>query len=311
MTDDELLAAIAEWETGRAARWARIELLKGSEHLAARGEYMQAKAAHDEMKAEATRRKLRGGQGAGRRAAPGPVEQIWCKVQPGDRLVTAKAAARARHMAAATGDLRTRLQRGIGGMKIDDGELLCGRFLGPIDDDPWGETDVENLVLTNVEIPAEPLAGGFAFEHDPRPPDDCVCGYKYAPVDRAAPFAIWRPGDLVTRWQPFELEHGLTAPAIWWQARTGRGNDPPAGRPAPERLMVRIDVTAPLQLTLEQIKAVTDGVRPRPSGCRKRPSATSGSSWTGCGWQASLANRAKWSVCSVTQRARCSASAGA
>src|SRR4051794_37362681 len=103
MSDDDLRAAIAAWETERARRWAPIERLKGAEHLAARAEYMEEKAAYDRMKAEATRRGLRRRTVQGRRASE-PVEDIWCEVHADERRVSAKAAARAGHVhpAAAT-----------------------------------------------------------------------------------------------------------------------------------------------------------------------------------------------------------------
>ena len=68
--------------------------------------------------------------------------------------------------------------------------MLRGRFLGQIDADG---TDVENLVLTNIEIPERQLDRGFAFEHDPRPPQAAACGYEYQAVDSAEPFDLWRP----------------------------------------------------------------------------------------------------------------------
>ena len=58
MSDDDLLATVAAWETGRAQRWAPIQRLKGAKHLAARAKYMEEKAAYDRVKAEATRRGL-------------------------------------------------------------------------------------------------------------------------------------------------------------------------------------------------------------------------------------------------------------
>jgi hypothetical protein len=154
-------------------------------------------------------------------------------------------------------DLKARLQRGLRDLQIADGEVLRGRFLGPVDDDG---TDVENLVLTNIEIPAAALARAFAFEHDPRPPDDAACGYEYEPVDSAGPFNLWRAGVEINSWEPFELKYGVTAPAIWWQARKRRGSNPVNGSGPPGRLMVRTEVTHVTALSLDQIKATTDGV---------------------------------------------------
>jgi hypothetical protein len=260
LPDDELLAAIATWEASRAERWASVSNQKGAAYEDAYARYMIEKTAADAALDEARRRRLRRrGQPRSARPRTPPAAQgsFRYRMHATDRLVTATADGAVQLSDALRAPLAEELRAGLRGLRFGPGEPLYGCFAGELP----AKTDVENRLLTNIAVPEGCLRGGFAFEHQPEPPAGASCGYEYRPVDPVTPFEVWRPAaDELIAWEEFELSHGMSAPAVWWQARARRGADTPdGGRPA-RRLMLRINVASPGALGTAEIKAVTDGL---------------------------------------------------
>jgi hypothetical protein len=268
MTDEELLAAIAAWDRDRATRWARVAGLRGAAYTMAASEYTVAKGQVRAVAAEATRRGIRGR--LGRKAVNAAVDFRF-EVSSTLAGVVAVAEGAVRFPDPERVALRDQLRAAVGALDLREGQVLRGTFAGPL---PAGtKTDVENRVLLNIALPKRCLRHGFAFEHDRDPPADWSCGYRYNAVDAADPFELWRPRRLLARWQNVRLIHGLIAPAIWWALRIARqpgGVGPAAAAPA---TLLRVSVTSPRSLSVDQIKAVADGVVAAAQWTRKVDSA--------------------------------------
>jgi hypothetical protein len=255
MTDAELLAALAGWDRERAARWADVAALRGAAYTAAAGKYTAAKAQMRAVADEAKRRGIRGQLG---RSVPSATVDFRFDVSSGLAGVVAVADGAVRFPDPERLALRDQLRAAVAALDVCEGQVLRGTFAGPLP--PGTKTDVENRVLLNIALSKRCLRHGFAFEHDQNSPAGWSCGYRYRAVDAADPFELWRPRRLLTRWQTIRLTHGLTAAAIWWALRTARqpgSLGPAAAAPA---TLLRATVTSPLTLSLDQIKAVADGV---------------------------------------------------
>jgi hypothetical protein len=152
--------------------------------------------------------------------------------------------------------LRDELRAAVAELDVPEGRVLRGTFAGSL---PSG-ADVENRVLLNIRLPQRCLRHGFAFEHDVELPPGWTCGYRYCAVNPEQPLDYWRPRVLLAAWQNAPLAHGLTAPAIWWTLRTRR--DPGVEGPAAAAggILLMAIVTSRQALSLNQIKAVADGL---------------------------------------------------
>lgn len=259
MSDDELRAARAVWEADRAARWARVSALSGAAYMAAYDDYMAAKGRADAVAAEARRRGVRKRSAAtavARRRTPSP--DFRFNVSTDATGVTAVADGAVRFPDPERVALRDALRGAVAQIDVRDGQVLRGVFAGPLP--PHSKTDVENRLLLNIALREECLRRGFAFEHRRQSPPGWTCGYRYEAVDAEDPFDLWRPGRLLAAWKGIPLTYGLTAAAIWWALRTTRksGADGPAT--ATPATVLRAFVTSPAPLSLNQIKAVADGV---------------------------------------------------
>jgi hypothetical protein len=257
MSDEQLRNARDAWERERPARWAQVAAVSGTAYEAAFAEYMVDKAQADAVATEMRRR------GVGRRHAgatharpPRPPSPFRLEMRASEQLVEAVAAGAVRFPETERADLRTALKQAVGALSIRKGQLLRGTFAGPLP--PHAKPDVENRVLLNIQLAQSCVRHGFAFEHDLHAPPSWACSYRYCAVDTDAPFEFWQPGELLARWNDLALEHGLTAPAIWWSARLARTVT--AGAPHVRPIMVRATVATPRPLSVQQIKAVTDGL---------------------------------------------------
>jgi hypothetical protein len=257
MSDGELLAAQAAWERDRATLWARVATLTGASYTAAYDDYMAVKARANAVIIEVRRRGIRRRRAtAAATTGPTPDPDFKFKVSTTATSITAVADGAVRYPDTARSALRDGIRTAVAELHIGPEEVLRGTFAGALP--PNSKTDVENRVLLNMSLSERCLRRGFAFEHNRRPPHEWSCGYDYRAVAAEDPFDLWRPGKVLARWDGVALDHGLTAPAIWWALRTNREarSDGPA-EAVPDTLL-RITVTSPRPLSLVQIKAVAD-----------------------------------------------------
>jgi hypothetical protein len=259
MSDDQLRAARATWEAQRAERWARVSCLTGEAYNQAYAEYMEAKARAEAVVAEARRRGVRSRRPAARGSPTAvPMSAFRFEVSPGPEEVVAVADGPVRFPEPERTAFKRALRDAVDGLQVGPGQLLRGTFAGPL---PAGQkTDVENRVLLNVGLREASLRSGFAFEHDCRPPDGWFCGYRYRAVPADDPFAVWEEGADLCRWPVLALTHGLSAGAIWWAGRRARQSGPEGPDAPPPAMLLDVTVTAPRALTLNELKAVADGV---------------------------------------------------
>lgn len=258
ISDGELLAAQAAWERDRATLWARVATLTGPSYTAGYHDYMAAKARANAVTIEARRRGIRKRRAAaaaatGSRSAPA----FKFEVSTTATSVTAVADGAVRYPDTERGALRDAIRTAVAGLHIGPEEVLRGTFAGALP--PNSKTDVENRVLLNMGLSERCLRRGFAFEHDRRPPHEWNCGYEYRAIAAQDPFDLWRSDRALVRWDRVELDHGLTAPAIWWALRANRETVSDGPAKAVPDILLRITVTSPRPLSLIQIKAVADG----------------------------------------------------
>ena len=258
MSDDQLRAARATWEAQRAERWARVSCLRGEAYNRAYAEYMEAKARAEAIVAEARRRGVRRRHPAGRRSTVAPAAAFRFEVSPGAEEVAAAADGPVRFPEPDRTAFKRALRDAVDGLRFETGQLLRGTFAGPLT--AGQKTDVENRVLLNVGLREASLRSGFAFEHDRRPPDGWFCGYRYRTVPADDPFALWRADADLCRWPVLPLTDRLAAGTVWWAARRARqpGLDGPDA--PPPAMLLDVNMTAPRALTLNELKAVADGV---------------------------------------------------
>ncbi len=260
MSDEELRVARATWEQNRGALWDSVAALRGTAYLDAYDDYMAAKARADALAAEARDRGIgqrpRRKPEAPSRGAPSPDFRFG--VSSDATAVAAVADGAVRYSDTERATLRDELRAAVSALGVGNSQVLRGTFAGAL---PLGsKTDVENRVLLNIGLPQSCLRTGFSFEHDRNAPPGWTCGYRYRAVHPNDPFEFWRPHDVLTEWRDVPLTHGLTAAAIWWLLRTAReASVPGPDTPVPATLL-RATVKTRAPLSLEEIKAVADGV---------------------------------------------------
>ncbi|MTD44863.1 hypothetical protein GKE82_11315 [Conexibacter sp. W3-3-2] len=253
---EELQKLLAAWERERPRMWSRVVELRGNEYQAAYGAYMATRSEIEDVKDELRRR------GVIRRGRPRKTAQIPAGSAPRPRALVsvecddaAVAVTSDGHVRLSEGDrldVRVAVLQGIGGLREPPGAVLEGIFTGR---KPTKGTDVENLLLLNMQVPASRIADGFRFEHiDDH--DGPRVSYRYSYRRPDDPFEVWEEGRTVVEWKDVPADQ-LTAPAVWKALRTGDVHLGDAAH-GDSPLIVTANVTGE-RLTTNAIKAVVDG----------------------------------------------------